>query len=73
MNTLKIGQNLSAIRMQHGLTQAELAEAIGVTTSHIGHVESGSRALFRCFFFGQYCACDISLLSLYSLKRQSSF
>ena len=42
---MKIGRNLSAIRMQHGLTQAELAEAIGVTTNHIGHVENGSSGI----------------------------
>ena len=45
MNTMKIGQNLSAIRLRHGLTQAELAEAADVTTSHIGHVENGSRGI----------------------------
>ena len=45
MNMMKIGRNLSAIRMQHGLTQAELAEAIGITNSHIAHVENGSSGI----------------------------
>ena len=45
MNTMKIGQNLSAIRLRHGLTQAELAEAADVTTDHISHIESGSRGI----------------------------
>ncbi len=45
MSKMKIGQNLSAIRLQHGLTQAELAEAVGVTTDHISHVENGSNGI----------------------------
>ena len=45
MNQMKIGQNLSAIRLQHGLTQAELAEAVGVTTDHISHVENGTNGI----------------------------
>ncbi|MCI8339213.1 MAG: helix-turn-helix transcriptional regulator [Lachnospiraceae bacterium] len=45
MNQMKIGQNLSAIRLQHGLTQAELAEAADVTTDHISHVENGSNGI----------------------------
>lgn len=45
MNMMKIGRNLSAIRMQRGLTQEELAEAIGVTNSHIAHVENGSSGI----------------------------
>lgn len=45
MNTTHIRKNLSAIRLAHGLTQAELAEAVGVTIDHIGHVENGSNGI----------------------------
>ena len=45
MNQMKIGQNLSAIRQQHGLTQSELAEAEGVTTDHISQVENGTNGI----------------------------
>lgn len=45
MNTAQIRKNLEALRLMHGLTQAELAEAAGVTTNHISHVENGSSGI----------------------------
>ena len=45
MNTAQIRKNLEALRLTHGLTQAELAEAVDVTTDHISHVESGSSGI----------------------------
>ena len=45
MNTTHIRKNLVALRLTHGLTQAELAEAVDVTTNHISHVENGSNGI----------------------------
>lgn len=42
MNKKNIGQNLSVLRRQCGMTQAQMAEETGVTTDHISHVEIGS-------------------------------
>ncbi len=45
MNYTALGQRIRQIRHQHDLTQAELADAIGVSTSFIGHIERGTRVL----------------------------
>lgn len=45
MNYTALGQRIRQIRRQHDLTQAELADAIGVSTSFIGHIERGTRVL----------------------------
>lgn len=42
MNRKNIGQNLSTLRRQCGMTQAQIAEKTGVSTDHISHVEIGS-------------------------------
>lgn len=38
-----IGKRIRACRQENRMTQENLAEAIGVSTSFIGHVERGSR------------------------------
>lgn len=37
-----IGQRIKRLRMEKGLTQERLSEAIGVGPSHMSHIESGS-------------------------------
>lgn len=37
-----IGQRIKAKRIEKGLTQEKLSEAIGVGPSHMSHIESGS-------------------------------
>jgi len=41
MNRKNIGNNLRILRKQNGMTQAELAEDIGVSKDHISHAEIG--------------------------------
>lgn len=41
---MNFGENLKRIRKSRGLTQAELAEKIGVTQACIGKYETGERA-----------------------------
>ena len=37
-----IGGRIRAVRMERGMTQAQLAEAVGVGVTHISHVETGN-------------------------------
>ncbi|MBQ9856797.1 MAG: helix-turn-helix transcriptional regulator [Clostridia bacterium] len=37
-----IGQKVKQIRVNKGITQEELAEAVGVGVTHISHLETGS-------------------------------
>ena len=52
MNYYEIGQRIRKIRKAHGLSQEELAEKIGISTTHMSHIETGniepSCACFHC-------------------------
>ena len=37
-----VGGRIRAIRMERGMTQAQLAEAVGVGVTHISHIETGN-------------------------------
>ena len=37
-----IGSRIRTIRMERGITQAQLAEAVGVGGTHISHIEAGN-------------------------------
>jgi len=45
MNYKELGRRVRELRRQQNLTQAELAEKIGVSTSFVGHIERGSRVI----------------------------
>ena len=38
-----MGRRIRAFRKEHGVTQAALAESIGISTSFMGHIERGTR------------------------------
>ena len=42
-----IGQKIKSLRTQAGLTQEQMAEKCGISTSYLGHIERGSRKLSR--------------------------
>lgn len=42
---MSIGTNLKRIRKDKGMSQQELAEAVGVTQSMIAQIERGTKAL----------------------------
>jgi DNA-binding XRE family transcriptional regulator len=44
---MKIGRNIKRYRHWNELTQEQLAELIGVSTSFVGHIERGTRKI-RC-------------------------
>jgi len=43
VNPREIGQRIRKLRVDHGLTQPQLAKAVNVTTNYISHIESGRR------------------------------
>ena len=45
MNYYEIGQRIRKIRKAHGLSQEELAEKIGISTTHMSHIETGNTKL----------------------------
>lgn len=45
MNYVEIGQRIRKYRKQQNLSQEELAEKIGISTTHMSHIETGSTKL----------------------------
>lgn len=45
MDYYKIGQKIRKIRKAHGLSQEELAENVGISTTHMSHIETGNTKL----------------------------
>lgn len=57
----KIAFNLRKLRAEHGVSQAELARAIGVSQSLVAMVESGTRTLTvpMCVDIAEVLGCKI--------------
>lgn len=45
MDYYEIGQRIRKIRKAHMLSQEELAEKIGISTTHMSHIETGNTKL----------------------------
>ncbi len=45
MNYYEIGQRIRKMRKAHDLSQEELAEKIGISTTHMSHIETGNTKL----------------------------
>lgn len=45
MDYYEIGQRIRKIRKAYGLSQEELAEKIGISTTHMSHIETGNTKL----------------------------
>ena len=45
MDYYAIGQRIRRIRKAHGLSQEELAEKVGISTTHMSHIETGNTKL----------------------------
>lgn len=45
MDYYTIGQRIRKIRKAHGLSREELAEKVGISTTHMSHIETGSTKL----------------------------
>lgn len=56
MDNKRIGYNISSIRREKGLTQAQLAELSGVSPEHVSHIERG-RARMSLSLLLDFCRC----------------
>ena len=45
MDYYEIGQRIRRIRKEHKLSQEELAEKVGISTTHMSHIETGNTKL----------------------------
>lgn len=45
MDYYEIGQRIRRIRKAHKLSQEELAEKVGISTTHMSHIETGNTKL----------------------------
>ncbi len=45
MDYYAIGQRIRKIRKAHNLSQEELAEKVGISTTHMSHIETGNTKL----------------------------
>lgn len=61
---MNIGENLRKIRLERNVTQAELAEKIGVTQSMLCQIERGTKALsvMLAVDIAKYLKCDLDEL-----------
>ena len=59
MDYYAIGQRIRKIRKAHGLSQEELAEKVGISTTHMSHIETGNTKLSLPVFVELAEALDI--------------
>lgn len=45
MDYFEIGQKIRKLRKAHGFSQEELAERVGISTTHMSHIETGNTKL----------------------------
>lgn len=45
MDYFKIGQRIRKFRKAHGLSQEDIAERIGISVTHMSHIETGNTKL----------------------------
>lgn len=58
---MNLGENVKKLRAEKGMTQEELAEAVGVQTSMIGHIERGMKvpSLAVALRLGEVLECTV--------------
>ena len=66
------GEKVKQLRKEKGLTQTELAEAVGVGTSHISHIETGSGKASLETLIQIINALDCSADELFCLEVKSA-
>lgn len=68
-----IGQKIKQIRISKGITQEQLAEAVGVGTTHISHLETGNGTVSLKVFLAianyLHCSADEILCKELSIAR----
>lgn len=59
MDYYAIGQRIRKIRKAHGLSQEELAEKVGISTTHMSHIETGNTKLSLSVFVDLAAALEV--------------
>lgn len=72
MDYYEIGQRIRRIRKAHKLSQEELAEKVGISTTHMSHIETGNTKLSLSVFVDIAESLDVQTDSLlYDAPRDS--
>ncbi len=64
MDYVAMGRRIRTFRKQRAMTQAALAESVGISTSFIGHIERGTRIASLETLVGLSETLDVSLDAL---------
>ena len=59
MDYFAIGQRIRRVRKAYGLSQEELAEKVGISTTHMSHIETGNTKLSLSVFFDLASALEV--------------
>lgn len=76
MDYYKIGQRIRKYRKAHGLSQEQLAEKIGISVTHMSHIETGNTKLSLQVLVDITKALDVrsdDLLTDGTSNREASF
>ncbi len=72
MDYYDIGQRIRKIRKARGLSQEQLAEKVGISTTHMSHIETGNTKLSLSVFVGIAAALKVQTdFLLYDRPRES--
>ena len=66
MDYYEIGQKVRKIRKARGMSQEALAERIGISTTHMSHIETGNTKLSLPVFIALASALEVSADELLS-------
>lgn len=70
MNYYEIGQRIRKIRKANNLSQEQLAERVGISTTHMSHIETGNTKLSLQVFVDIACALSVQTDELlYDMPR----
>lgn len=82
MNYYEIGQRIRKIRKANNLSQEQLAEQVGISTTHMSHIETGNTKLSLPVFVDIACALSVQtdellydspVINKTSIKREVSY
>lgn len=65
---IMVGKRVRQLRLRRNLTQEQLAERAGISTSFLGHIERGSRKLSLETFYRLIRALDCSANALLPME-----
>ena len=72
MDYYAIGQQIRKIRKAHGLSQEQLAERVGISTTHMSHIETGNTKLSLPVLVDMASALEVRTDDLLERTRYTS-